>query len=333
MNQRQKKAINIVNVAFMLIFILIIIFTSIAPKDKSDEISSIKLSGSKTVIIEKETVLDKPREIPIGKFEDDNQRDKDKDNDDKDEDEEPPEITPPPTEEEEEEIIPTINKIKLASFNAQIFGKSKWEKLGGGFYVNLIEDYDIFILQEIREKDEDSYNSLCSLLQSDYDCVISARAGRTSSKEQIAVFYKDNIDLESSEDIDDPSDIFEREPFKLVFDIDGYELIIWTTHIKPSDVENEMNELENLVNDEGNVIVIGDLNLDCSYDDGSNGDFEEWNYLIEDDEDTTVSSTDCAYDRIIMNDDSFDEYSDHGIDNSITSEESDHYLVWVEIGV
>ena len=94
-----------------------------------------------------------------------------------------------------------------------------------------------------------------------------------------------------------------------------------------------MNELENLVEDEGNVIVIGDLNLDCTYDDGSNGDYEGWNYLIEDNDDTTVSSTDCAYDRIILNDDSFNEYSDHRIDDSIKSEESDHYLVWVEIEV
>jgi len=127
------------------------------------------------------------------------------------------------------------------------------------------------ILQEIREKDESSYEDLCSLLQPEYDCIISARAGRTNSKEQI-IFYKDSIKLVSSEDIDDPNDVFEREPYKAVFDINSYELIIWTTHIKPSDVENEMNELESLVEDSGNVIVIGDLNLDCSYDNGMNGE-------------------------------------------------------------
>ena len=63
------------------------------------------------------------------------------------------------------------------------------------------------------------------------------------------------------------------------------------------------------------------------------GDFEDWNYLIKDNDDTTVASSSNAYDRIILNDDSFNEYLDHGIDKSITSEESDHYLVWVEIEV
>ena len=46
-------------------------------------------------------------------------------------------------------------------------------------------------------------------------------------------------------------------------------------------------------------------------------------------EDTTVSSTDCAYDRIIMNEDAFGEY--YGIDTGITEDQSDYYLVWVEL--
>ena len=328
----------IIGIILILLFLTFLnSFLTIKSTQTSDDSNKfgLRLGDSKNLLEESNIIEDEPKEVSIGKFEDDNEQngDKDDDSDEEDSDEEPPTPEPPPIE-ETEVITPTNNKIKLASFNAQIFGKSKWEKLGGDFYVELIEDYDIFILQEIREKNEDSYNSLCSLLQSqDYDCVISARAGGSSNKEQIAVFYKDNIDLESSEDIEDPNDIFEREPFKLIFDIEGYELIIWTTHIKPSDVENEMNELESLVEDEGNVIVIGDLNLDGSYDDGMKGDFEDWNYLIRDDEDTTVASSSNAYDRIILNDDSFEEYSNHGIDDSITSEESDHYLVWVEIEV
>jgi len=307
--------------AIIIVFIGLFIFGSILNNDyeKTEE------TGSPLRLVESNNNIDSVKEVPIGKFEDDIQPK----NDDIEEIE-PPEITPPPIDEEVD--IPSLDKIKLASFNAQIFGDSKWKKLGGDYYLSLIQPYDLFILQEIRDIDQSSYNSLCSLLK-EYDCIISARAGRSSSKEQIAIFYKDHIDLVSYNDAQDSNDVFEREPFKVIFDIDGYELIIWTTHIKPSDVENEMDELESLVEDDGNVIVIGDLNLDCSYDDGMDGDFEDWNYLISDNEDTTVSSTDCAYDRIILNDDSFNEYSDHGIDNSITSEESDHYLVWVELEV
>lgn len=147
-------------------------------------------------------------------------------------------------------------------------------------------------------------------------------------------FYKDSINLISEEDISDPGDVFEREPYKVVFDINGYELIIWTTHIKPSDVENEMNALEEIVIDEGNVIVIGDLNADCNYYNNDNeDDFDSWNWLIGDDEDTTVGSTDCSYDKIIISDELSDVVVDYGIDKSITSEQSDHYLVWVELEV
>lgn len=84
-----------------------------------------------------------------------------------------------------------------------------------------------------------------------------------------------------------------------------------------------MNALEDLVEDKGNVIVMGDLNLDGSYDDGMLGDFE----------DTTVAQSSNAYDRIIINDNLIDDVVDDGIDKSIVSGESDHYLVCVEIEV
>jgi len=72
-----------------------------------------------------------------------------------------------------------------------------------------------------------------------------------------------------------------------------------------------MNALEQLIVSQdkpGNTIVIGDLNLDCNYDDGKAGDFESWHYLITDLDDTTTGATDCAYDRIIFNPDAFNEY-------------------------
>lgn len=238
-----------------------------------------------------------------------------------------PIIEPPPI---QPEVETTTQPIKIANFNAQIFGDSKWTSLGGNFYIPLIEEYDIFFLQEIRDKDGSSFTSLCNGLQG-YQCQVSSRAGRSSSKEQVGVIYKDGITATLTDYNPDAQNRWERPPIEVDFYINGYEITAWNIHIKPDDVENEINALESIVSDEGNVIVLGDLNLDCTYDDGSNGDFEGWNYLINDNEDTTTKSTDCAYDRIILNDNAYQSYESDGIDTSITEDESDHYLVWVEL--
>jgi len=52
-----------------------------------------------------------------------------------------------------------------------------------------------------------------------------------------------------------------------------------------------------------NIMLLGDFNADCSYASGTaRANFalrldERFDWLIDDDVDTTVSSTDCAYDR------------------------------------
>lgn len=235
-------------------------------------------------------------------------------------------------EESEPEPEPQTKIIRIANFNAQIFGDSKWESLGAEFYIPLIEDYDIFFLQEIRDKDGSSFNSLCNELEG-YQCDISSRAGRSSSKEQYGIIYKEGITATLTDYNPDQEDRWERPPIEVKFDIDDYNLIVWNIHTKPDDVENEINHLEETVIDEGNVIVLGDLNLDCDYNDGSSGDFEGWNYLIGDNDDTTTKQTNCAYDRIILNDGAYGKFEDYGIDTSITEDESDHYLIWVEIEI
>ena len=73
--------------------------------------------------------------------------------------------------------------------------------------------------------------------------------------------------------------------------------------------------------------------IDGSFDDGMFGDFEGWHYLIEDGEDTTFAQSLNAYDRIIINDNLIEDVVDDGIDKSIVSGESDHYLVWVELDI
>jgi len=224
--------------------------------------------------------------------------------------------------------------IKIANWNLQIFGQAKASDSElMQTYASIIDDYDIIFVQEIRDNEETSFPQLCSMLQN-YSCKISSRAGRTNSKEQYGIIYKNTINLTNLYDYNpDSKDRWERPPIKADFNINGYQLIIYNIHTKPDDVQQELNYLEDIVITTGNVLILGDLNADCSYyNSEQQTEFDSWNWLISDNQDTTSSNSNCAYDRILLNNDAYAEYKSDGIyKNQITTEISDHYLVWVEI--
>ena len=224
----------------------------------------------------------------------------------------------------------------VANWNLQVFGDTKADDSFLLFnYMSIISDYDIIFVQELRDKDGDSFDKLCFLLRG-YTCETSSRAGRSTSKEQYGIIYKNNIELIELEDYNpDELDRWERPPIRAVFNVSGYLFTAYNIHTKPSDVPNEMDYLEEIITDEdkGNIIILGDLNADCDYYDRSEeNNFDTWNWLIEDDDDTTVGQNICSYDRIIINDNMYPEYIDKGIRRkSINSDLSDHYLVWVQL--
>lgn len=226
--------------------------------------------------------------------------------------------------------------IKIANWNLQIFGKAKAANPEiMDFYVDKINDYDIIFIQEIRDSSQTAFPKLCSMLQN-YSCESSSRAGRSSSKEQYGVIYKNGINLTSFKDYNpDKQDRWERPPIKTIFDINGYRLVVYNIHTKPDDVQNELDYLEDLISNSGNIIVLGDLNADCTYYNNEKEiEFDNWEWLITDNQDTTVSATNCAYDRMILNNDALEEYKKSGIETSgITKDISDHYLVWVEMKI
>jgi hypothetical protein len=240
------------------------------------------------------------------------------------------------TENNNVELVENFSGVSIANWNLQIFGKSKASDNNLlNFYVDVIDEFDIVFIQEIRDISETSFPKLCDKL-SGYSCKVSSRAGRSSSKEQYGVIYKTGINIIEFKDFNpDKLDRWERPPIMVKFDISGYEVSIYNIHTKPDDVQNEMSNLEDIVVDEGNVVIFGDLNADCSYYNNlKETEFDSWNWIIKDNEDTTVSQTDCAYDRIILNDNSNLEFSNYGIlSEGINKEVSDHYLVWFNLGI
>lgn len=229
-----------------------------------------------------------------------------------------------------------VRTISIANWNLQIFGDKKANDTElMNLYAGKISKYDIIFLQEIRDKDANSFYALCSMIP-DYDCKISSRAGRSSSKEQYGIVYLKKFNADMIDFNPDSYDRWERPPVRVDFFYGNYSFTAYNIHTKPDNVSTELNTLESLINSEANknnAIVLGDLNADCNYFNPYDSySFNAWKWVIDDDADTTSGNSACAYDRIIMNDDAYNEFIRSGIDKeNIDTKVSDHYLVYVLI--
>lgn len=224
--------------------------------------------------------------------------------------------------------------LTIASWNLQIFGDTKAnnETLLNQ-YVDIINDYDIIFLQEIRDEDGTAPQKLINKLP-EYNCKLSSRAGSTTMKEQYLLCYKD-IKLDLFEDYNlNPTQIsgFERPPIQAQFSKNNLTFTIYGVHIDPDKVETELQNLFGITA-APNSITIGDLNADCAYYNPTTKtifDKRIFNWLITDDQDTTSGTSNCAYDRIIVAKHFNQHIGNSGI-RTTPKEMSDHYLIWMRI--
>jgi hypothetical protein len=231
-------------------------------------------------------------------------------------------IAPPPS---NSTNLTNFTTITVCNWNIQVFGPSKagnndlMDELAG-----VLAQCDIAVVQEIRDASQTAFPALCGRLQG-YNCEVSERKGRTSSKEQYGLLYK----LSAVTNVTEVTnyDKWERPP--TVFYME--EFAILTLHSKPSDVESEINYLQEYADTlEGPVVLLGDFNMAGSYYDLPTHHFENWTMVIPDYQDTTVAASSNAYDRIFLKDLNFTAY---GVDTSVTSDMSDHYLIWTELKI
>ncbi|KAK3101698.1 hypothetical protein FSP39_005632 [Pinctada imbricata] len=214
--------------------------------------------------------------------------------------------------------------IRVCAFNIKTFGRAKMSDDEIAEYIKqIVLRYDLILIQEIRDSTGESYNKLWTMVNTSvpYGMAISDRLGRSSYKEQYAYFYRLSslqlLDTHQYDDgEDDYTDPFEREPFSALFKPVGAsdDAIFGVTgiHVKPSEAVSEIKHLLDVYYDtvdhwsNTNVITMGDFNADCSYvketDLGSHLFYilPQYKWLIGWDVDTTTSSTDCAYDRIVV---------------------------------
>jgi len=256
-------------------------------------------------------------------------------------------------------------QLLVGAFNIQVFGVSK---MGKPDVVNVLKKilirYDVVLIQEIRDSSDTSIHQLLAEVNSmgagTWRMELSERLGRTSSKEQYAYFYKTStVSVVNRYQWPDVGDKFEREPFAVRFrPTSNYavgEFGYIGIHVKPEDAVNEIDllvDVYNSVNSLWNlphILIGGDLNADCTYvrpADWANirlRSDSRFLWTIGDAADTTVTSTDCAYDRMILAGSRlqtnyvsgsavvhrFDTVQ--GITNALALETSDHYPVEIRL--
>ncbi|XP_061412683.1 deoxyribonuclease-1 [Lethenteron reissneri] len=216
--------------------------------------------------------------------------------------------------------------IRIAAFNIQTFGDAKMSKPDvAKVIVDVISLYDIVVVQEVRDSDLSAVKLLMSQLNSasahHYEYLASDQLGSSTYTERYVYIYRDKVvSVSSSYHYDDGcescgTDTFSREPFLVRFNIPSSavpQLVLVPQHTSPDLAVTEIDALFDVYTDArqrwgtDSIMILGDLNADCSYVTASDWgrirlrSDSRFSWLIGDAADTTVGTTDCAYDRIVV---------------------------------
>ncbi|XP_059340473.1 deoxyribonuclease-1-like [Ammospiza nelsoni] len=222
-------------------------------------------------------------------------------------------------------LLHVATSLKIGAFNIRTFGDAKMaNQTIANIIVSILSEYDVVLVQEVRDADLSAVNDLMEQLNSagkhPYDLLISVPLGRSTYKEQYLFIYRsDMVSVLGSYYYDDGcescgTDTFSREPFIVKFSSPTtrvQEFVLVPLHSEPSHATQEIDALYDVYTDVINkwgtndMIFLGDFNADCSYVTSSQWpsirlrSLSACEWLISDSADTTVADTDCAYDRIV----------------------------------
>uniref|UniRef100_A0A8C5U0P7 Deoxyribonuclease n=1 Tax=Malurus cyaneus samueli TaxID=2593467 RepID=A0A8C5U0P7_9PASS len=221
-------------------------------------------------------------------------------------------------------LLHVATTLKVGAFNIKAFGDAKMSnQTVANIIVSILSEYDIILVQEVRDADLSAVKDLMDQLNREhpYSFLDSIPLGRTSYKEQYLFIYRsDMVSVLESYYYDDGcepcgTDTFSREPFIVKFSSpttpEVQELVLVPLHSEPSHAAQEIDALYDVYTDVVNkwgtndMLFLGDFNADCSYVTSSQWpsirlrSLSACEWLIPDSADTTVATTDCAYDRIV----------------------------------
>ncbi|TMS14749.1 Deoxyribonuclease-1 [Larimichthys crocea] len=272
-------------------------------------------------------------------------------------------------------LLHLSSSLRLAAFNIKSFGDKKSSNVTLMDIIStIVHRYDIILIQEVRDSDLSATKRLMEHVnkgspQPEYSHIVSEPLGRSSYKERYLFLYREQaVSVVKSYTYDDcceacGTDTFNREPFVVMFTSKSTpkpwkkamrNFVLIPQHTSPDYAVQEVDALYDVVTDvrkrwnTNDIVLLGDFNSGCSYVTGS-----EWqqirlftdksfHWLITDEADTTVSHTNCPYDRIVVTDDMlkgvvrgsahvYDYMVDLNLSLSLALAVSDHFPVEVEL--
>ncbi|XP_004373260.1 deoxyribonuclease-1 [Trichechus manatus latirostris] len=266
-------------------------------------------------------------------------------------------------------VLRAALSLRIAAFNIQSFGETKMSNATISQYiVQILSRYDIALVQEVRDSHLTAVGKLLDDLNQKapdtFHFVVSEPLGRNSYKERYLFLYRpDQVSVLGSyyyEDGCEPcgNDTFAREPAIVSFSspfAQVREFAVIPLHAAPLDAVAEIDALYDVYLDVRkkwgmeDIMLLGDFNAGCSY--VSPSDWASirlrmspaFHWLIPDTADTTVKSTHCPYDRIVVAGTSlqdaivpnsampFDFQAAYGLSNKMAEAISDHYPVEVAL--
>ncbi|KAG7237296.1 hypothetical protein INR49_032536, partial [Caranx melampygus] len=212
----------------------------------------------------------------------------------------------------------------LGAFNIKSFGD---KKASNTTLMNLISTiirrYDIILIQEVRDSDLSVIKKIMDHVNRGsnftYKHNVSEPLGPSTYKERYLFLYREQTaDVVQSYTYEDPAKAFTRKPFVVMLSSRGTVLknfVLIPQHTCPKLAVKEVDALYDVVTDvrncckTNNIVLLGDFNAGCTY--VKRTDWQQirlftnksFHWLITDAADTTVSHSNCPYDRIVVTSD------------------------------
>jgi endonuclease/exonuclease/phosphatase family metal-dependent hydrolase len=253
-----------------------------------------------------------------------------------------------------------VDRIRIATFNIQVFGESKMSKPDVvQVLASICRQFDIVAIQEVRAKSDDILPRFVDAINADgsqYTFLIGPRIGRTVSTEQYAFVY-DTTRIEHDPSIfgtmPDPGDLLHREPLVARFrprtaaPQSAFTFWLVNIHTDPDEVPEEVDALadaflamQSARSDEDDVILLGDLNASGAQL-GRLGQIPGIYWVVNNAMTNTRKTK--AYDNIVLHSQTTREYtgtwgvfdieSAFGISREDALKVSDHLPVWAEFSI
>ncbi len=251
--------------------------------------------------------------------------------------------------------------IRIASFNIQVFGKSKESNRPViNTLAEVIRQFHVVAIQEIRDTDQYFLPNFVKLVNSTgrhYAFEIGLRVGNSTSKEQFAFIFDTDrvmVDPNSVYTVGDPDNLLSREPLVASFMTRGaspaispdeaFTFILVAVHTVPTEAAAEIDALSEVYRvvrrasrGEDDVIMLGDFNADDRHL-GRLGQIPGVTPLIRNVFTNTLQNK--LFDNIVIHQPSTTEYAGRSNVFKLTeqfritpdqaAQVSDHFPVWAE---